>query len=261
MPHHLERLAELEPVDVDEVGLVRSEAGEHLRRPVDGVAPHPRTRPRAARSPSKPALATSTPWHPASTQPSVGSSRTAKSPASSSGRDGEHLAQPVELVAHLFAFVEREGDVVARRRRIVVQPLGQAEQHRQAALHVGRARARGARRRRAGAPRCPRWRGRCRDDRRARPRRARPSSVRTIDVGADPVEGQRRRPRPQPRLDQIGELGLVVALRPHRDQRGGEAEEIDRRRRRAPPYGSSCGRAVVAQDVVEPRPCRDARPR
>ncbi len=38
-----------------------------------------------ARSPSKPALATSTPWHPASTQPSVGSSRIAKSAASSSG--------------------------------------------------------------------------------------------------------------------------------------------------------------------------------
>ncbi len=38
-----------------------------------------------ARSPSNPAFATSTPWQPASTHPSVGSSNTAKSAASSSG--------------------------------------------------------------------------------------------------------------------------------------------------------------------------------
>ncbi len=51
----------------------------------------------------------------------------------------EDATQTVELVGHLFALVERERDVVTGLRPVGVQRLGQREQHRQAALHVGRA--------------------------------------------------------------------------------------------------------------------------
>ena len=85
MPHDLERLAELQPVDVDGVGLVLGETAR-ARRTREWMALLPiHGRAACARSPSNPALATSTPWQPASTQPSVGSSSTAKSAASSSG--------------------------------------------------------------------------------------------------------------------------------------------------------------------------------
>ena len=56
--------------------------------------------------------------------------------------------------------------------------------------------------------------------------------------------------RLQPLLHDLGQLGLVVALRRHRDERGGETEEIggvevdDG-------TGRSRGDPVVAQDVVE----------
>ena len=69
-------------------------------------------------------------------------------------------------------------------------------------------------------------------------------------VGADGLDRERRRARPQPLLDDLGQLGLVVALRRHRDERGGETEEIggvevdDG-------TGASRGDPVVAQDVVE----------
>ena len=54
------------------------------------------------------------------------------------------------------------------------------------------------------------------------------------DVVRHAVDGERRRALAQARLDQVGELGLVVALRRHRDQRGGEAEQVVGRRVDAP---------------------------
>ena len=138
---------------------------------------------------------------------------------------GEHLAQPVELVAHLLALVERERDVVARRRRVVVHPLGQPQEHCEAALHVGRTQAVEHVAVEPGhlvagvggdgvemptehdAPRAP--------------------ELGTDDhVGAHAVDGERGRPRAQPRFDEIGELRFVVALRPHRDECRGEPEQI-----------------------------------
>ena len=55
------------------------------------------------------------------------------------------------------------------------------------------------------------------------------------DVVRHAVDGERRRALAQALLDEIGELGLVVALRRHRDQRGGELEQVGRVRREDPP--------------------------
>ena len=44
IPHDLERLTVLEPVDVDLVDLVRGELHQHVRGTVDGVVAHPRAR-------------------------------------------------------------------------------------------------------------------------------------------------------------------------------------------------------------------------
>ena len=168
-----------------------------------------------ARSPSKRARATSTPWHPASTQPSVGSSSTANSPASSSGRVPNTVPSPLNSVGHLLAFVEREGDVVAGRRGVGVQGLGQAQQHREAALHVGGTEAveHVAVDPRTSLPwlagTVSRWPP-------STTRRSRPSTGAGDHVGADPVDGEARGALAQPGLHQVGELGLVVALRAHR---------------------------------------------
>ena len=69
-----------------------SEARWMALRPIHGRAAW-------ARSPSNPARATSTPWHPASTHPSVGSSSTAKSAASSSGRAANTCRSPLNSSA------------------------------------------------------------------------------------------------------------------------------------------------------------------
>ena len=113
----------------------------------------------------------------------------------------------------------------AQRGRVGVQLLGDAQQHREAALHVGRPEpvqrvALDARHFVAAvgghgvevaaeqhAPVAPQLRAH-------------------DDVVRDAVDGERRRALTQARLDQVGERGLVVALRRHRDQRGGEREEI-----------------------------------
>ena len=70
-------------------------------------------------------------------------------------------------------------------------------------------------------------------------------------VGADGVDRERRRACAAAAPRRLGQLGLVVALRRHRDERGGETEEIggvvlERRNRCA-----HVDDAVVAEDVVE----------
>ena len=50
----------------------------------------------------------------------------------------EDTAEAVEPVGDLLALVERERHVVAGTLRVGVQLLGEAEEHREAALHVGR---------------------------------------------------------------------------------------------------------------------------
>ena len=47
------------------------------------------------------------------------------------------MPEAVELVGDLLALVERERHVVPERAQGRVERLGQAEQHREAALHVG----------------------------------------------------------------------------------------------------------------------------
>ena len=215
-----------------------------------------------ARSPSKPALATSTPWHPASTQPSVGSSSTAKSPASSSGCSREDDAEPVELVGDLLALVEHEGHVVGARRvrGCGVQLLGEAQQHREAALHVGRAEAVQRCRRRPRGTSLPlagtvsRWPP-------STTRRSRPSCVRTTMLCADAVDRERRRTldaaaprrgrRARPRGGSPTAPRTSAAVSPKRSAASMSRTALTSSRRDA----------VVAQDVVELRPCRGARPR
>ena len=165
-------------------------------------------------------------------------------------------AEAVELVAHLFGLVEHEGHVVVSHAiAIGVQLLGEAQQHREAALHVGRAEAV---QHVALDPRhlVARVGGHGVEVTTEQTRRSRPSCVRTTmlcSMRSMASDGARVA---QARLDEVGELGLVVALRRHRHQRGGEPEQVGgvgvehRRRRRR--LASRRG-AVVAQDVVELR--------
>ncbi len=106
-----------------------------------------------------------------------------------------------------------------------MQRLGEAQEHGEAALHVGRAEAVQhavldpghlvARIRGHGVEMA------------AEHHPLPPTELGAGDhVLPHPAERQRRRPGTQARLDQIGQLGLLVALRTHCDQRGGESEEV-----------------------------------
>ena len=178
--------------------------------------------PRAARSPSKPALATSTPWHPASTQPSVGSSRIGEVGARAArAARANTMPSPLNSSRTSSALVEHERDVVGALDDgscVQLARPGAAAPRGRPSCRPSRGRA--ARRPRRAAPRCRRWRARCRGGRRARRAGRDRAAVRTTMLCADAVDGERRRALAQARLDQVGELGLVVALRPHRDQRG-----------------------------------------
>ena len=136
-PDDLERLAVLEAVDHHHVGLVRGDAGQHLGGTVDRVAAHPRPGGVGALAVEL-CLEHDHALAPASTHASVGSSSTAKSPSSSVGLLLEDPAQAVEPVGDLLALVEGERHVVAGTLRIGVQLLGEAQQDREPALHVGR---------------------------------------------------------------------------------------------------------------------------
>ena len=137
----------------------------------------------------------------------------------------EDAAEAVEPVGDLLALVERERHVVAGTLGIGVQLLGEAEQHREPALHVGRTETVQHVAVDASGPALPlagtvsRWPP-------STTRRSRPSCVRaitlapTVSIASD---GARDRSRSS---TIFGELGFVVALRRHRDQRGGEPEEV-----------------------------------
>ena len=124
-----------------------------------------------------------------------------------------------------------------RRWREIV---GEREQDREPALHVGRYRARAACRRRGGAAGC-RSRAPCRDDRRARCDDRDPNSVRATMFA--PMRSTRSCARcsRRARLDQVGERGFVAAHRRDRAELFGQ-----RRADRA-----SRNDAVLAQDRVE----------
>ena len=190
---HLERLAELEAVDVDDVGLVLGEAREHLRRAVDGVAAHPRARRRGARLAVESGLRHEHALA-AGLDPPVGGLEQDREVGRRAARAARRTRMPSPLNSSrdLFGFVEHEGHVVAGRRT-----RRRAAPRRGAAAPRGRpscrrSRGRAARRRRRRGTSLPRWRARCRGGRRARRGGRGRAAVRTITLCADAVDGERR---------------------------------------------------------------------
>ena len=156
----------------------------------------------------------------------MGSSSTAKSPDEQLGLLVEDAAEAVEPVGDLLALVERERHVVTGALGLRVQLLGEAEQHGEAALHVG-----GAQPVQDVAvdPRHLVAVGRHGVEVATEHDPAVASELGARDdAGADRVDRERRRARPQPLLDDLRQLGFVVALRRHRDERGGEPEQVGR---------------------------------
>ena len=115
-PHRLERLAVLQPVDVDRTGVGRGDPSERRGGPMDGVGPHPGTRgvgPGAAVGGPHVERALAPRLDP----PLGGLEQDREVAGHELGRAGEEVAQSVPLLGDLLPDVEDERGVEARRRR------------------------------------------------------------------------------------------------------------------------------------------------
>ena len=158
------------------VGRARRRRRPAPRRPPAGPAPAPRrgsrwrpaTSARCARARRGSRTRTrSVPWQPPSTAPSVGSSRIARSPASTSGAVAGQPAEPVARRLDLLAVVEDPGEVDARVERAGADEVRHPQHHGDARTSCPSCRSRAARRRPAATGRCRRS-ARCRGGRPAR---------------------------------------------------------------------------------------------
>ena len=163
-PHRGQALAVDAAVDVDRARLVGRRASKAAARQHESRCPRARSGRCGRACPARMTSTRSVPWQPASMTPSVGSSRTARSPASQSA---VVLGEPPQAVARrldLLVVVEDEREVAGRLRH----RRGQVQQHGDARLHVGRAAAVHALAVARGTARCRRS-ARCRGGRRAPP--------------------------------------------------------------------------------------------
>ena len=154
----------------------------------------------------------------------MGSSSTARSPATQVRALGEQGAEPVELLGDLFGLVEHERGVEPGRVTIVGECLGQREKHREAALHVRGAEA--VQRVRFPARGLVAVRGNGVEVAGEHDPAVAAELGPRDDVVAEAFDRELRRALPQAALDQVGDLGLVVTHRRDRTELLGQVEQI-----------------------------------